>query len=122
MVCLYLSLEFLYHPKYYSNFLYVEADDEHTEEAGNDQNERAGNEHNKESCDEPNEEVGDEYSLLGLPFSHILVKELANKISSTFATSEEKKDYIFYLFILIQLEESLKNFWIASLNKFFTFI
>ncbi|KAM9972468.1 hypothetical protein ACTFIW_000031 [Dictyostelium discoideum] len=98
MVCLYLSLEFLYHPKYYSNFLCVEADDEH------------------------NEEAGDEYSLLDLPFSHILVKELANKISSTFATSEEKKDYIFYLLIRKQLEESLKNFWIASLNKFFTFI
>ncbi|KAM9954285.1 hypothetical protein ACTFIW_003826 [Dictyostelium discoideum] len=64
----------------------------------------------EEAGDEDNEETGDdnsEESLLDIPYSYILDKELSNKISSTFATSEEKRDYIFYVYLRKILEQSL---------------
>ncbi|KAM9986266.1 hypothetical protein ACTFIY_010670 [Dictyostelium cf. discoideum] len=65
------------------------------EEAGTE-NEEEGNEH--EDAGEETEEAGDEESLLDLPFSSVLDRDLTQKISSISATMEEKRDYILHIF------------------------
>ncbi|KAM9974019.1 hypothetical protein ACTFIR_009361 [Dictyostelium discoideum] len=83
------------------------------EESGNGneeigtENEEEGNEH--EDAGEETEEAGDEESLLDLPFSSVLDRDLTQKISSISATMEEKRDYIFYIYFRKTLEDSLNN-------------
>ncbi|KAM9979511.1 hypothetical protein ACTFIY_008746 [Dictyostelium cf. discoideum] len=76
------------------------------EEAGTE-NEEEGNEH--EDAGEETEEAGDEESLLDLPFSSVLDRDLTQKISSISATMEEKRDYIFYIYLRKTLEDSLNS-------------